>query len=56
MIETRRLKNVFNFYPNDFKFCAVKENYKYDLSCIIRKDGISFSRIYDIFSIDGNER
>ena len=28
MIETRRLKNVI-FYPNNFKFCAVKKSYKY---------------------------
>ena len=26
---------------------------EYDLSCIMRKDGISFSQKYDISSIDG---
>ena len=31
MIETRRLKNVVIFFPNNFKFCAVKKNYKYFL-------------------------
>ena len=29
---------------------------EYDLSCIIRKDGICFSRKYDIFSMAENER
>ena len=28
MIETRRLKNAVIFFPNNFKFCAVKKDYK----------------------------
>ena len=31
MIETRRLKK---FYPNNFKFCAFKKNYKYKICYI----------------------
>ena len=26
MTETRRLKNVVIFFPNNYKFCAVKKN------------------------------
>ena len=28
MIETRRLKKCY-FFPHNFRFCAVKRNYKY---------------------------
>ena len=35
MIETRRLKNVVILFPNNFKFCAVNKNYKYQIIIII---------------------
>ena len=27
MIETRRLKNIVIFFPNNYKFCAIEKNY-----------------------------
>ena len=30
-METRRLKNVVFFYPNNIKFCAIKKNYNFFL-------------------------
>ena len=30
MIETRRLKTRRYFYPNNFKFCAIKKNYNFE--------------------------
>ena len=42
MIETRRLKKCCNFYPKNFKFCAVKENYIYHFYFVSQSVSTSF--------------